>query len=812
MMSRILRPGESRDSNLPLRATPPLARLGASFLMGGILFAPAAWHSVAGAQTVSGSESGAALEEILVTARKRSESLQEVPIAISVLSREQVDDGNLDELSDFVDLIPNATFSYDSGTSSEISIRGSGRNIADEDPGVGLYRDGAYVGGLLFSTANFFDIAQVEVMRGPQGGLYGRNAVGGALSVLSERPGDAFHGYLDVQLGQKQRQEYRAAVNLPVVEGKWALRIAGLHINQDEGFDYIVNQDAYADAVDNKSARIRSLFTPSPNWEFLTTVEGLDVRGGLALGVLAPDAPQGFLDANATIPVPGTRPDDTANQFRNTPAGRRLKQVQGIQEINRTLPQGIATGIVSYRKATFDSSQDEDLTEFDISEIVYDASQESLFAELRFASSDFRGFKFVAGISYLDEDVALNFENRIGSNFAGLLGGASIAELYAAGVVTPSWAPVLTAFAGVPIPVGTPISAFGLTPFATGWGGYLGDTFPTEFINEQGLQSLALFVEGEYAVTNRIKLWGNLRYTRDDKSMDFAQTFGMPSRCPVACPEIFAMFFDGLDPVIHDRTNKTFTNVSPGGGVNFAFSDDLLLYAKVATGFKAGGFNSIAGRLQDMPFDEEETTGYEVGAKSTWLNQRLQVNVATFLQTRKNALVTVADPVMPINSLGVNAGRIENKGIEIDLSARPLSGLRFDLALGYLDSTFKEFVYDDLDLAGRQVPRTFKYALAGVASYTRPLADNVDLFLYGSYRNTWDGYTDNDNVEKMSNPEITDLRIGLKGRSWKVVGYVDNVFDNRYTVVEFRSMYDTSRHWGVYSPGRVFGLQGTYSF
>ncbi|HEX2493664.1 MAG TPA: TonB-dependent receptor [Steroidobacter sp.] len=779
--------------------------------MGGAFCSPAAWLPAAQAQ---GADSSAQtpggefvmLEEITVTATKRTENMQDVPIAISVLSQELVEQGNLDELNEFVDLIPNANFTKDSNTSNEISIRGSGRNLAeDEDPSVGIYRDGVYVGGLLFSTANFYDVAQVEVLRGPQAGLYGRNAVGGALNVVSQRPSHELGGSVEAQYASTQRQEYRAAVNLPVVEDTWALRVAGLYVNQDEGFDRIVNQNKYSDAVENKSARIRSLFTPNDEWEFLTTVEGLDVQGGSALGVLGPDSDTGYLDADGVIPSPlgGTRPEDTDNQYRNTPEENRLKQAQAIQEVNWRTSPGTATAIVSYRDASFDLSHDEDLTNFDISSIEYDASQESTFAELRFASDDLNGFKFVTGVSYLDEDLVLNNRYRIGSNFAGMLDGASIANLYSTGRVDALWSRVLG------VPVGTPITALGLTPGASGWGGYLGDTFPVQYVNEQGLESLAVFLEASYDITDRLQVWGNVRYTEDEKTINFSQD---STECPVACVEIFNLFFNGLDPRVHFKTTNTFSNVSPGGGVNFKLSDDALLYAKVVTGFKAGGYNAIAGSAEEMPFDEEETVGYEVGAKTEWLDNRLIANAAVFLQKREDALVTILDPVMPINSLGVNAGEIENRGVELELSALPLPELQLQMALGYLDSEFKEFVAEGVDYAGNQTPRSFKYTASAIASYTQPLTDAFDLVLYASYRNGWDGYTENDNIEEMSNPEITDLRLGLQGQSWKVAGFVDNVLDNRYTTVEFGSAYTTSRHYGIYSPGRVYGLRGEFKF
>lgn len=751
-----------------------------------------------------------AFEEIVVFARKRSESVQAIPIAVSVVPSELMEDGQLDEVSDFLELVPTATFTRDSDTSSEISIRGSGRNINDEDPSVGVYRDGVYIGGLLFSTSNLFDLAQVEILRGPQAGLYGRNAVGGAINITSAKPVHKLEGTADVRIGSKQRQEYRAVLNVPIIQDKWAVRVAGMHIDQDKGFDYIVNQDQYTDAVDNKTVRVRSLYTPNENWEFLTTVEYFKNDGGGGLMVMAPDAEVGYLDRYEFFEVPGTSPDETDEQLRNGKQISKLKQVQAIQEVNWNTDLGTLTGLVSYRSADYESWRDEDNTVYDIKDIAFDSSQDSLFAELRFASKSFDGFKFMAGVNYMDEDTVLNFENRIGGLFAGAVGGASIADLYAAGVVTPEWAPVFSALAHMPIPVGTPISMFGFTPFATGWTGYLGDTFPTEYINEQSLKSVALFLEANYEVTDRIDIWANLRYTRDRKSIDFAQEF--TDECPVACGEIFAAFFGGLDPVIlGEHTSRTFSNVSPGGGVNFQVSDNFLAYAKVVTGFKAGGFNAISGSVEYLPFDEEKTISYEIGAKSDWLDHRLRVNVAAFFQKRKDTLVRITDPVMPIQALGVNAGEIENKGFEVEVVARPVGGLQIQTAFGYLDATFKDFGIAGNDYAGNRVPGTFKYTMSTVVSYTHRLTDELDLFSYAFYRNAWQGYTDNNNIEKMSNPEVVDIRLGVKSDRWKLLAYVDNLFDNRYTVAENRPM-DNGDHNGIFSPGRTYGINGAINF
>jgi iron complex outermembrane receptor protein len=248
--------------------------------------------------------------------------------------------------------------------------------------------------------------------------------------------------------------------------------------------------------------------------------------------------------------------------------------------------------------------------------------------------------------------------------------------------------------------------------------------------------------------------------------------------------------------------------------VDFRLSPDVLLYAKIVTGFKAGGFNDIAGRVENLPFEEEKTLSYEIGAKTSWLNGRLRVNVAAFQQTREDALITINDPDMHINSLGVNAGEIENRGAELEITAQPVPGLRLMLAAGYLDAEFTDFVLPrpggDIVFTGNRVPRTFKYSLSGIATYARPLTPTLSLTLYGSYRNAWDGYVNNDNDTKLDQPEVADLRIGVENEAWKLVGFVDNVFDNRYKSSEFGSVNTNTPFWGTFAPGRTYGLQVTF--
>lgn len=759
-----------------------------------VLAMATALASAAGLQAVAQEASPADVQEdgtarlgtITVVARKRAENLQDVPDALSVLSQDVVEAGNLDQVEDFVELVPNATLSTDSETSSEISIRGSGRNTQDEDPGVGLYKDGIYIGGRLFSTATFYDTERVEALRGPQAGLYGRNAVGGAVNVISSRPEmNDSSGYVDVQVGSTDRQEVRAALNVPLVEDMLALRVSGLLVNQDDGFNYVVNEDNFTDAGEISSARGRLLFTPSQNLEFLTTVEYIETDGFQSLLVPAPNEPTGYLGEDFVFPVPGTREEDTLNQFRDWPTFQEFEQFHIYEEVNWTLDAGTVTGIISFRDTGYSMSRDDDYSNFLVSGREYNADQESTFAELRYASENDGPFNYLVGLNYLDEETDLSYDTFLGGNFAGPV-GFSLADAYATGFIPGT---------------STPISALGLTPGLTGFGGVLGDSGNLRFDNVQKLESLSAFAEVNYELNSQWEVWANGRWTEDEKTIDFGQSF---INCD-ACAEVLIVF-TGSDFEIAGVNTSKFDNVSLGGGVNYRPTDDMLAYAKIVQGFKGGGFNPISATPELQAFDSEETISYEIGLKSEFLDNRVILNLAAFIQERSDALVRVDDPNLDVNTIGVNAGEIKNSGFEVELSVAPIEDLRLDFSYGYLDAEFEDFVSGGDDFSGNKLPRSFEQTFTAIMTYTRPITSELELYSFASYNNSWDGYVDNDNIYKLENPEIVDLRLGFETANELRVGvFVDNAFDNRY--VSFEDNTGESLARGTFAPGRTYGVQ-----
>lgn len=744
------------------------------------------------------------LEEIVVTARKRTESMQDVPVAVTAISKSTIDVGNLDSMEEFMELVPNVSLPQDGWTSADISIRGSGRSSTDEDPGVGINRDGVYIGGLLTSFSNFYDIEGMEVLRGPQAGLYGRNAVGGAINITSSRPSfDERNGYIDVQMGNKQRQEYRAATNLTLIDDVLAIRLSGLYLDQDEGFNRVENQDKYLDAHSNESARLRILYTPSDDLEFLTTIETFSADGNIITGIHAPNQGLSPLNYTATgfpsVMAAGVDVDDTDHLAMNAPLMNESEQLQFIQEVNWDVGGGTLTGIFSYRDTEAEARIDGDRTMVDMGAQHYKSNQESTYLEVRF-DRNFGDLNITTGVALLDETLSIDQDYQFGGLF-----GIDFASWYTTGVFDIPLGPP-----GLAPQAGDPISAMGLTALGNsgGWAGDVGDGFPVVSQNDQELESVAIFLEANYAVSDALDVWFNIRYTEDTKSIDFAQNWGS---CPIACEEIFQAFL-GVSPAISDKTEETFENVSPGIGLNYTFSEDLMAYAKYVTGFKAGGFNSISGSVDGLAFEPEETEALEVGIKSQWWDNRMQFNAAAFYQERTDALVSVTDPALTINDLGVNAGEMEMQGYELDLSVMPLEGLTVSLAYGFLDAEFEDFITSGVDYSGNRAPKTFKHTLSGIVSYTYPLNDSMELFTFASYYTAKDGYMHPSNQALMDEPETVDIRIGVQTEDWKLSAYVDNAFDNRTLGFQTDKLAAEDQHWGLFSPGRTFGLQAVYNF
>ncbi|NIB38318.1 TonB-dependent receptor [Pseudomaricurvus alkylphenolicus] len=787
------------------------------------------------------------LEEIVVSARKRDERLQDVPIAMTALSGDALQDSGINNVLDVLEVIPSTTFEPgDDRVSANVTLRGVNRSLRSDEPAFGLYRDGVYVGGQISALPEFMDLASVEVLRGPQGGLYGRNAAAGAINFTSAAPEAATLARLDMKVANLDRQEIQAMFNTPLMDESLLMRVAVLYEDQDRGFNYNPVLDQELDASENAAARIRLKWEASEDLDFLLTLETSDkscTACGLA-SVITDTEAGGAAFAIASIPglgpvdlaepITGLDEDDLRNNARDFKDSLDVEQDIVILEGNYTTDMGTYTGIASYRTMDIEGQRDNDHSILGDKTDRRNIEQDSFFLELRFASELDGPFSFLAGINYFAEDRVYDTDQLV-RIFPGIVGGDFTSGDNAFNVF-------LRDYAGLPVVVrqnliGPGFGVEGATledgsdlPVVTdgnGFSGESGASFLADTNNDQELESVSVFIEANYDPTDQLNIWGSLRYTRDEKSIDFAQ---LVDGCDFACHGFLRNVL-GLNQVFLDdgvtidtstsqlvglfEDTVVYSSWSPGAGVTYRPDEDMTLYGKVVTGFKAGGFNENAGKVEDLPLDEEKSIGYEIGTNLQLFNGSTALRLAAFYHERRDTVIAVDDPSFPAgtNLIGASNADVDTWGVEIELASRPLEGLELNATLGYLDAEFKTFEASrngaSIDLAGNKVPLVYDWTASLQAIYRHPLSgfDDLNLFYYGLYTTKQDGWLDEDNTAEADDIHRVNLKLGVEGVDWRLVAFADNVFDR--VDIAYQNPRDQFR---TYTPARTYGLQFSMDF
>jgi iron complex outermembrane receptor protein len=509
-----------------------------------------------------------ALEEIIVTAQKRSESLQDTPVAVTAVTGESLESLNRDDIAAIAVQTPSLAYS-EAGGEAQIYIRGVGSNLftVGADPSVAMHLDGVYVARANMGINQFFDVERVEVLRGPQGTLYGRNATGGAINILSRMPTDEFEGYGSVLFGSFDRRELKGAISGPLSAG-WSGRLA-VRALEDEGYTDDLDPRGGDEIDDNDLRAVRGTARWSGESVELTVIGDYSEFDGGNTSIRPIDA----LGAARVLGAVPTRFGDTRN---NVPSFFEW-QTGGV---NVTLEWRISdaltlTSVSGYRAWDSDFLFNTDGTEIEVTRTtqVYDTKQYS--EELRL-NGDFGRLKWIAGAYYLDED-----------RFGAL--GLVRANLATPGVFI--------------IPAdndGTALAFFGQADYA---------------------------VTDRLTFTAGIRYSDEKKEDVSRQLNVFAPPLGTT---PLS--EILVGLFGNLNfppMAAGSRTgDKTWQAWTPKIGLSFAPNEDVLLYASYSKGFKSGGYNDF--QPSNPVYDPEFIKSYEVGAKTEWLDNRLRLNAAVF--------------------------------------------------------------------------------------------------------------------------------------------------------------------------------------
>jgi len=710
----------------------------------------------------------AGLEEMVVTAQKREQSLQEAPIAISAFSSEALEQQGIEDIQELSGLVPNVMFnaSPSSTTGATVAIRGSVTTnpAITWEPTVGMYVDGVFIGKVLGGIFDVADLERIEVLRGPQGSLYGKNTVGGAVNLVTRKPSGEFGGELLGSYGNYGYYRARASVDTPawgtVGEGLGQLS-ANITLQHEEHEGYTsgthdrvgspLAQPAVADEWDSTDADSGRVALA------LDVTENFDARYAYDFSNKdnTPQAPH--LTHADPDQVPFLLPYVGDEDKRPSRLSSDTEVFEEADIDGHSLHLGYDLGesgflgdvqlksITSYREMTWDDLLDIDGSPIDAFHSGRGIDYDQTSQELQLVGATER-VNYVVGLYYFEES---------------------------ADVINP-------------------ITFFGVFGTPTG-------------VNEYGLESESRAVYGQFdwkpgaeMLRDRLTVTVGARYTEEKKDQ-YWQHPGEP----------------------YTKADEDWNNFSPAVTLAWDLSDDVNVYARYAEGWKSGGFNGEAGSPESFQraYDPEEVASYELGLKSRWLDDRLQLNAAAFQNKVDDMQLSIFLADGSAASVVDNAGKATVQGVELELVAVPVENLQLNFNYGYLDAEYDEYIDAGVDVAN---DRDVAYAPENTASagiqYTVPgvLCGNLTARLDWTYTDDRVVYTEplqnlHSQLDAYSllNGRLTLADIPLGNGSMKVAAWGKNLLDEDYRMSTIPFIIWTVSYYGA---PRTYGMDLSYEF
>ena len=637
-------------------------------------------------------ERRAVIEEVVVTARKIEESSQEVPVAITAIT-EDLNQSSIRDLRDLNGFAPNVAIDENGSRSNgaSITIRGISPTRSDDnsfDAPVAVMIDGIYLGSLAGQILENFDLERVEVLRGPQGTLFGKNTVGGVVHVIRSRPTGEVGGKFKVTLGNDGQEELRGVLNFPLIEDRLAAKIFVTSL-EDDGYLENITLGIDGPTKEYLNYGLTLLANPTDNFEALLTIERFEddsqlnafqVNSNFAPNVAAPPLDAREVDLslgtlNCTLFPDSCRTSTATPSFGENNTENDASLVTDAITLNMSLDLNENLSLVSvtgyreqdeYRISDFDGSRAPFITIERFNEF------EQFSQELRLEGQWDRA-TLVAGLYYWDSEFTQDW----------ITGGAFWGTLFGGVVTDPAlWQACQGTngldglFAPIACDLGIPN---GIAP---------GADVNQILFETQRTTSQAAFVQFEYDVTDRLALNAGLRWTREEK--DFVAGQSYLTTVDRARLRNFPGFAD---------LSNEWTEVSPRAGATYRINDDALVYLSYSEGFHSGGFFGVNQNIRDFErdqYDPEFAETWELGLKSQWFDNRLRLNVALFSNdfTDKQESFVQFDPdTRTVATVFENAGSATYQGLEAEIKFAATPDLQIFLNYGWLDAE-----YDDFDL------------------------------------------------------------------------------------------------------------------
>ncbi|MBK6288914.1 MAG: TonB-dependent receptor [Gammaproteobacteria bacterium] len=807
-----------------------------------------------GAPAMAQDTRSSGLEEIVVTAQRREESLQDTPIAITAFTEDKLNDLGVFDMSQVGDFAPNVHIGKQPSSNSNLGITIRGVGIGETsllaDPKVGFYIDGVYMSKTVGGVFDVVDLERIEVLRGPQGTLFGRNSTGGAMNVTTKKPTGELGGKVEASVGNYGYMRYGGSLDLPAM-GDLAAKVSYMAMETDgwakNHYDGLPVQPAtkIADDLaseDNEAYRVALRWTPTEALTFDYSYDNTDNKG-------------------VPTPYQVTAVKTTRyNGFTTTPfdyqalGGSMYRQMANTvgNPKNRHMDfnlDGVTEEWLKVEGHTFAAAWEvaDDLTlKYIYGKRETDSGYEStdldggaytardLFYGV-FAGNNGKvptpGFHAAIDVGTIDMDsheiqiIGTAFEEKL--NYTG---GVFYYEedVEQVNPQTPTVPIVFVAGQGAFTPdIGQRYDDAGFCPAAYRGGLCVGSQrlpipgaddpgIPglSDFEYGQNAKSWAAYAQSTYAITEQFDLTLGIRYTEDEKDA-----------------YIYNQDIPGTTVAAPGKADDKWDNVSYLANGNYAITDDISVYLTYATGYNGGGFNARATNLLafQTPFDKEEVETWELGLKSELLDNRLRLNVAVFTNDYTDIQIAQFEAGSGgASSRIVNAGAGTYEGIEFDIAMVPVDGLTIDLTYGYLDAQFDEYMalnpatnmLEDISNVTTVQQAPENSAALGVQYDFEPfsfgaLSARMDMtykdeVVFHAFQNQYDSADDHTLIN--GRLSLNDIKLGCcEDGSLRVSLWGKNLMDEEYRQwgIDFASLGWAGNTFGE---PRTYGLDVVYNY
>lgn len=700
------------------------------------------------------------LDNVIVTARRRPELLQRVPMSVTQLGAAALRDFQVETLSDLQGLVPNVIANVGSSRNAVNYIRGLGQqdSLFFADPGVGVYLDDVYLGCPQCATLNLFDMERIEVVRGPQGTLYGKNTIGGAIKYITRQPSAEKEANLELTAGNYNQWGVKGVLGGALVPDTLLARFS-FASNQRDGFAR--NEFNGRDDSDRSDLSYRAGLKLLLNRDasFQLNLDGTNSHPSASRTAvrLTP-----VTDNSGTVYPPNGDPSRVSANY----SGRDKLDSFGVSGVfNAELGDYLSfRSTTAYRQLAYDTAEDIDGTPKRILDVGYKFKHRQLSQEFKFnyARDKLNG---VFGFYYY-RDVSSAQDS------------ADLTDL--------------------------------LSPFAG-----------TASVYGQKTQSYAVFGELAQQLTEKLSLSAGMRYTREQKKFHRDYELYLLGQLPTA--ESGIPFVPGGAGGTGPFTmQKSWASFSPRLGVNYQWNDSFLVYGSISTGFKSGGFDGRAKFIPgpaNQAFDPEDLLSYEAGVKSSFLHDRLILNASVFYNDYKKIQVSTLTSGSLAQPVLVNAGGGVSKGFELEMTARPsiVKDLLLRGSLGVMHSGFSEYRDAGVNVANqRRFPNAPSLTAMFGAVYTLRLHDAGVVKVGSDVRHWRSIYLTDSGSELLHQKRYTTLNSLISyetmDKKWLVSLAGKNLTNERYKQAGFDFSNSFGYQVAYYGEPRTVSLSALYRF